>query len=31
VVTVLIEEGEEGSTAAVPVARDVILWWATNR
>ncbi|MBI2038249.1 MAG: penicillin-binding protein 2 [Candidatus Magasanikbacteria bacterium] len=27
VVTVLIEEGEEGSTTAQPIARDFLLWW----
>jgi penicillin-binding protein 2 len=27
VVTVLVEEGEEGSTAAEPIARDFLLWW----
>ncbi len=27
VVTVLIEEGVEGSTVAEPVARDFLLWW----
>lgn len=27
VVTVLIEEGKEGSTAAQPIARDFLLWW----
>ncbi len=27
VVSVLIEEGEEGSTAAQPIARDFLLWW----
>ena len=31
VVTVLVEEGGEGSQAAVPVARDIIAWWAENR
>ena len=31
VVTVLIEEGEEGSRLAVPIAADVIRWWAENR
>ncbi|MCL5795016.1 MAG: penicillin-binding protein 2 [Patescibacteria group bacterium] len=28
VVTVLVEEGEEGSRLAVPVVRDIIDWWA---
>jgi penicillin-binding protein 2 len=27
VVTVLVEEGKEGSSAAQPVARDFLLWW----
>lgn len=27
VVSVLVEEGEEGSTAAQPIARDFLLWW----
>lgn len=27
VVTVLIEEGEEGATTALPVARDFLQWW----
>ncbi len=31
VVTVLIEEGGEGSAVALPVARDIINWWANNR
>lgn len=31
VVTVLIEEGGEGSSAAVPVARDIYMWWAQHR
>ena len=31
VVTVLIEEGGEGSTVALPVAYDIINWWANNR
>lgn len=30
-VTVLIEEGEEGSSAAVPVADTIYRWWAANR
>lgn len=29
--TVLIESGGEGSTFAVPVAREVLEWWANNR
>jgi penicillin-binding protein 2 len=29
--TVLIEEGGEGSSYSVPVARDVYKWWAENR
>jgi len=28
VVTVLVEEGEEGSTIAVPIADDFLRWWA---
>ncbi|OGY44240.1 MAG: penicillin-binding protein 2 [Candidatus Buchananbacteria bacterium RIFCSPHIGHO2_01_FULL_39_8] len=31
VVTVLVEEGEEGSITAVPIARDIINWWSANR
>lgn len=31
VLTILIEEGGEGSRAAVPVAREVLNWWAKNR
>ena len=27
VVSILVEEGEEGSTAAQPIARDFLLWW----
>lgn len=27
VVTVLVEEGKEGASAAQPVARDFLLWW----
>ncbi len=30
-VTVLIEEGGEGSQTAVPVARQIFEWWYTNR
>lgn len=30
-IVVLIEDGGEGSTNAVPVARDVLDWWARNR
>lgn len=30
VVTVLVEEGGEGSSVAMPVARDIINWWATK-
>ncbi len=30
-VTVLIEEGGEGSSAALPVARDIFYWWAKNK
>jgi penicillin-binding protein 2 len=29
--TVLLESGGEGSTFAVPVAREVYAWWAQNR
>jgi len=31
VVTVLVEEGGEGSSVALPVAVDVLNWWAQNR
>ncbi|PIS05501.1 MAG: penicillin-binding protein 2 [Candidatus Buchananbacteria bacterium CG10_big_fil_rev_8_21_14_0_10_42_9] len=31
VVTVLVEEGGEGSSVALPVAREIISWWANNR
>lgn len=31
VVTVLVEEGEEGSRVALPAAYDIINWWAENR
>ncbi|MEK7189558.1 MAG: penicillin-binding protein 2, partial [Patescibacteria group bacterium] len=31
VLTILIEEGGDGSRAAVPVAREVFGWWAKNR
>lgn len=31
VVTVLVEEGGEGSSIALPVAADVIRWWAAHR
>ncbi len=31
VVTVLVEEGGEGSSVALPVAKDILYWWATNR
>jgi len=30
-VMVLIEQGKEGSTVSVPVARDIFEWWARNR
>lgn len=30
-VTILIEEGGEGSQVAVPVARQIFEWWYTNR
>ncbi len=29
-VTVLVEEGEEGSRVAVPIARDIFEWWARH-
>jgi penicillin-binding protein 2 len=31
VITVLIEAGGEGSSAASPVVKNVLNWWATNR
>lgn len=31
VVTILIEEGGEGSSAALPVAKNIIRWWYENR
>ncbi|MFA6409970.1 MAG: penicillin-binding protein 2 [Candidatus Buchananbacteria bacterium] len=31
VVTVLVEEGGEGSSVAAPVAYDILNWWAENR
>ncbi len=31
VLTVLLEEGEEGSRTAMPVVYDVLNWWAKNR
>lgn len=31
VITVLVEAGGEGHTAAVPVVNDALLWWAENR
>ncbi len=31
VVTVLVEEGGEGSAVAVPLARDIYAWWFANR
>lgn len=31
VLTVMIEEGEEGSRTAVPVVRDFLAWWARTR
>ncbi|MBI2485104.1 penicillin-binding protein 2 [Candidatus Uhrbacteria bacterium] len=31
VVTVLIEEGGEGSAVAAPLARDIYAWWSANR
>ncbi len=30
VVTVLVEEGGEGSVAALPIARDFLAWWGTK-
>ena len=30
VVTVLVEEGGEGSSVALPVARDILDWWANK-
>ena len=30
-IVVLIEDGGEGSAAAVPVAREALTWWAKNR
>ena len=27
VVTVLVEEGKEGSVVAEPIARDFLMWW----
>lgn len=31
VVTVLVEEGAEGSTAAIPVIHEILQWWGENR
>ncbi|MCX6797910.1 MAG: penicillin-binding transpeptidase domain-containing protein, partial [Candidatus Falkowbacteria bacterium] len=31
VITILVEEGVEGSTIAVPIAREVLDWYFTNR
>ncbi len=31
VLTVLVEEGGEGSETAVPIAQEIISWYATNR
>ena len=31
VVTVLVEEGEGGTTTATPVAYDILNWWANHR
>ncbi|MFA6215138.1 MAG: penicillin-binding protein 2 [Patescibacteria group bacterium] len=31
VVTVLVEEGGEGSTVGLPIAKEVLDWWAKNR
>ncbi len=30
VVVVLVEEGKEGSTAAMPIANEFLKWWGTN-
>lgn len=30
-IVILIEEGGEGSSVAVPIARDIFVWWAANR
>jgi penicillin-binding protein 2 len=30
VVTVLVEEGGEGSVAAMPIAKDFLAWWGAN-
>jgi len=30
-ITVMIEAGGEGSTAATPVVKDALMWWAQNR
>ncbi|HYE22404.1 MAG TPA: penicillin-binding protein 2 [Verrucomicrobiae bacterium] len=30
-ITVLVEEGGEGSSVAVPVVRETLIWWAANR
>ncbi len=29
--TILVEDGGEGSSVAVPIARDIYSWWAENR
>lgn len=31
VVTVLVEEGGEGSSVAAPIAKDIFSWWFTHR
>jgi penicillin-binding protein 2 len=31
VITILVEEGGEGSKAAVPIAKEIIGWWCENR
>lgn len=31
VVTVMVEEGEEGSKISVPIAKEIIKWWCENR
>ncbi|MFH1253532.1 MAG: penicillin-binding protein 2 [Candidatus Uhrbacteria bacterium] len=30
-ITILIEEGGQGSTTAIPVAREIFQWWYNNR
>ena len=31
VVTILVEEGKEGSTVAMPIASQFLSWWGANR